>query len=568
MPTCVTSKSEEHSLRLQNIQMPTKDSVFAEEQRERCDVVDNKTPLHVRHPSSGESLRTNSRDNEKDTSTAEFPMRKKTYQITLWTKLMSVLNFFLFLSIIWFKEIFHGIFSSPDKRFRRGYAPLIKDFDELWNRCFYRRASNCFAIPIDSRPSRVIGIMERVSHDDNATFQRTGKIIPAINLGSYNYLGFADDVPIVTQNVLDCLAEQGLSSCSPPQELGQNAQLERLEKAFANFLGKDDAIVCGMGFSTNFRGLPALFGKGTFVISDKLNHSSIVNGVRSSGAVVKPFKHNEYAEVEKLAREAIIFGQNPSGPYKPWDRIVIIVEGIYSMEGEIVDLKTFVNIKKKYKALLFVDEAHSIGAIGRTGRGVCEFTGVDPKDVDVLMGTFTKSFGSIGGYIASDQSVIDYIRVQSSLALYCDTLSPPCAQQVLSVLDVILGNEGTNMGRKRIAQLKENSSFFRQGLIKRGFTVLGDDSSPVIPVMLFNLSKLPEVSLRCLQRGVAIVIVGYPATSLLEGRIRFCVSAAHTREDLEYTLDVMEDLSKYIYMDYEGSNFFIAKKKQQDLLAH
>ncbi|CCW68817.1 unnamed protein product [Phytomonas sp. Hart1] len=567
MPTCITSKGEEYTIQLENIPIPQKKSIYDEQLRERCNIADNKTPLHVRHPSVEEYPRAVKTCNPKPTTTSEFPARKKLYKITLWTKCISVLNFSLYLMVVWLNEVLRYFFAGRDPRFRPGYAPLIKDFDELWNRCFFRRANDCFSIPIDSRPSRVIGIMERVSYDENATYQRTGRIIPAINMGSYNYLGFAEDVPGVTHDVLDCLQTQGLASCSAPLELGQSAQVDELEQRVARFLGKEDAIICGMGFGTNFRGIPALFGPGTLVLSDQFNHSSIVNGVRSSGAVVRAFKHNEYVEVERLAREAIVLGRTPGGPYIPWDRIVIIVEGVYSMEGEIVDLRTFVNIKKKYKALLFLDEAHSIGAIGRTGRGVCEYAGVDPKDVDVLMGTFTKSFGSIGGYLASEKRVIDYIRVQSSLGLYCDTLAPPCAQQVISVLDVILGNEGTDIGRKRIAQLKENSNFFRQGLIKRGFTVLGDDTSPVVPVMLFNLSKLPEVSMRFRERGVAIVIVGYPATSLLEGRIRFCISASHTREDLQYTLDVLEDLSQYIYMDFEKSNFFMARKKKKDLIA-
>ncbi|KAH9597424.1 Aminotransferase [Trypanosoma melophagium] len=444
----------------------------------------------------------------------------------------------------WYRKMY------PESKDAEGYAPLTKDFDHLWQRHFYRRIRDCFNHPIDSRPSRVIGVMERVSHDNNRTLSLTGNIIPCVNLSSYNYLGFAEDTESITHQVLDSLDRYGLASCSPPQQAGQHGPVAELERAVAEFLNKDDAIVCGMGFGTNFRGLPALFGSDSLVISDSLNHSSLVNGVRVSGAKVKVFKHDNFEQLETILREAVVLGRSTKeGEYIPWTRIIIIVEGVYSMEGEIVDLARVVAIKKKYGALLFVDEAHSIGAIGRTGRGVTEHCGVDTKDVDILMGTFTKSFGSIGGYLAGDQSVIDYLRTHSSISLHCDTLAPPCAQQALAALDVIKGRDGTDLGCKRIRQLKENSRFFRQGLIARGFTVLGNDASPVVPVMLYHPCKL-MMARECMRRGLAVVIVGYPATPLLEGRLRFCVSAAHTREDLQLALDVMEDIAREVHIQY------------------
>jgi serine palmitoyltransferase len=507
-------------------------------QQEECQVMDNKSQVF---PKSPVELKT------EEAASETHPFE---HHISLWTKATSYFTLILFLFFARLREGYRQFFPTGESHVRPGYAPIVKDFDHYWNRRFYRRIRDCFMRPIDSRPSRVIGLMERVSNDYNNTFTYTGRVVPAVNMGSYNYLGFAEDTPSITHNVLDAVDDYGLASCSAPQELGQNVVVARLEKEFAEFIGKEDAIVCGMGFGTNFRGLPALFGKEALVLSDHLNHSSLVNGVRSSGAKVKVFQHDHFDQVEQLLRDGVVLGQDPSGEYKPYKRIVIIVEGIYSMEGEIVNLRKFVELKKKYGALLFMDEAHSIGAVGRSGRGVCELSGVDPKDVDVLMGTFTKSFGSIGGYIASDKKLIQYLRQHSSIALHCDPLAPPCAQQVLSVLHVLLGKDGTDLGQKRIRQLKENSTFFRRGLMELGLVVLGEDNSPVVPVMCYNLGKLSALSRLCLERGVAIVVVGYPATPLLEGRIRFCVSACHTREDLQHTIDVMRELKDYVYMDY------------------
>ena len=137
---------------------------------------------------------------------------------------------------------------------------------------------------------------------------------------------------------------------------------------------------------------------GSLIISDSINHNSIVTGARASGAKIRTFSHDDMEALENIVRRAIIEGQPRKR--RPWEKILIIVEGVYSMEGDICDLKEVARIKKKYKCYLYLDEAHSIGAVGSTGRGVCEYAGVDTKDIDILMGTFTKSFGAIGGYIA------------------------------------------------------------------------------------------------------------------------------------------------------------------------
>jgi serine palmitoyltransferase len=414
----------------------------------------------------------------------------------------------------------------------------------------YYRIRDCWNRPIDSRPSRVIGLMERVSDDYNYTFRFTGRIVPCINMASYNYLGFAADTPYVTQKVLDSIDRFGVGTCSAPFEAGYHELLQELETRTAEFVGKEAAMACGMGFATNFGGLPGMFCKDTLVISDSLNHASIVGGLRQGPAKVKVFPHNNYERLESMIRSSIIEGQPRLN--RPWKRIVIVTEGIYSMEGEIGDLKKLVELKRKYKVLLYVDEAHSIGALGKTGRGVCEYCGVDPKDVDVLMGTYTKSFGSIGGYIAADKPFIDYLKTVSSINLHADAMAAGAVQQALAALEVILGEDGTDLGQQRIKQLADNSRFLRQGLRNLGVTVYGQDESPVIPMMLYSPSKIPIFSRECLKRGVAVVVVGYPATGVLESRCRFCVSAGHTREDLEQVLRVVDEVASITMVRYES----------------
>merc|ERR1711991_1022366 len=272
----------------------------------------------------------------------------------------------------------------------------------------------------------------------------------------------------------------------------------------------------------------------TLVVSDSLNHASLVLGLRKSVGKVRVFQHNDMDSLERVVRTAVVEGQPRT--HKRWKRIVIVVEGIYSMEGEILDLPRVVAIKKKYKCLLYVDEAHSIGALGRSGRGVWEHHGVNPADVDLLMGTYTKSFGSIGGYIAGPAKLIADLKRYSGASLMGDTLHSAAAEQALSSLRVMQGKDGTTIGAQKIRQLKENSEYMRAELKKRDLVVLGEEASPVVPVMIYQPEKLALFSRECLKRNVAVVVVGYPATDALEMRCRLCISAAHTRADLDRAL--------------------------------
>ena len=224
-----------------------------------------------------------------------------------------------------------------------------------------------------------------------------------LNLGSYNYLGFADDWNSTCKDfVFEAFDDYSVGTCSTRLDCGTNLLHKQLEEVVADFVQKEAAFVFNMGYGTNSTVIPALMGAGSLIISDSLNHASIVNGARASGAVIRVFKHNNAKNLEKILREAIVDGQPRTR--RPWSKILVMVEGVYSMEGEICDLKKIIGVAKKYKCYTYVDEAHSIGAVGKTGRGVCQHCGVDPADIDILMGTFTKSFGGMGGYIASSVS--------------------------------------------------------------------------------------------------------------------------------------------------------------------
>jgi len=198
---------------------------------------------------------------------------------------------------------------------------------------------------------------------------------------------------------------------------------------------------------------------------------------------------------------------------------------------------------------LWIDEAHSIGALGKTGRGVCEYYGIDTREIDLLMGTFTKSFAAVGGYITGTREIIDHIR-RESFWNNETTMSPGCCQQILSSLGIIMGEDNTNEGQLKIKRLSENSVYFRKKLIEKGFQILGDSDSPIIPLMVYHPAKLISLSRECLKRKIAVVVVGYPATSLLSCRVRFCLSASHTIEDLDWAINELDDLGDRLLLKY------------------
>ncbi|PON95692.1 Pyridoxal phosphate-dependent transferase [Trema orientale] len=453
--------------------------------------------------------------------------------------LSSLSTYFSYLLLIFFgylRDAFTIIIDWTRPNNFQGYAPICYRSEDFYIRRLYLRIQDCFGRPIASAPDAWFDVVERYSNDNNRTMNRTTTTKRCLNLGSYNYLGFAASDEYCTPRVIESLKRFSQSTCSTRVDGGTTTIHKELEKCVADFVGKPAAVVFGMGYVTNSALLPVLIEEEGLIISDSLNHKSIVNGARGSGATVIVFQHNTPSHLEKVLREQIADGQPRT--HRPWKKIIVVVEGIYSMEGEICKLPEIVAICKKYKAYLYLDEAHSIGAVGKAGRGVCDLLGVDTADVDVMMGTFSKSFGSSGGYIAGSKELVQYLKYTCPAHLYGTSISPPAAQQIISSIKVILGEDGTSRGAQKLEQVRENSNFFRSELQRLGFEVLGDQDSPVMPIMLYNPAKIPAFSRECLKHNVAVVTVGFPATSPLLSRARICISASHTREDLLRALDV------------------------------
>jgi len=420
-----------------------------------------------------------------------------------------------------------------------GEPPLFTTFDSFFIRRLYRRISDCWNRPIKGLPGRIVNIYERASNDNNRTFEMTGNMIKSLNVGSYNYLGLTTTSSPMVDKILEAADEYDINTAYPMGDYRQNGLTRRLEREIAEFLYQEDAIVYSMGYGTNTTAIPALM-KDALILSDEKNHASLIKGMKLTQATVAVFRHNDMSDLESKLKLYITQGMPET--HRPWRKIFVVVEGIYSMEGTIVKLKKLVELKKVYRFYIYMDEAHSIGAMGRTGRGICEHLGVDHSDVDVLMGTFTKSFAGFGGYIAGKRETIALLRAESDFFRDGEQMSAVVCVQILECLRIIKENP------EMLERLHRNTRKVRDAMKRLNFYVVGDDDSPVIPLLIPSIGKIGEFSRLCLERGIAVVVVGYPATPILLNRVRLCMSSAHTSKDVDRIIKVFNQIGDLIGM--------------------
>lgn len=418
--------------------------------------------------------------------------------------------------------------------------PIYTAFESFFIRRLYNRIRDCWNRPITGVPGRIIQVLERKSSDNNQTFILTGRQHPLLNLSSYNYLGFGTNSMEIIKNDLATVDLFPVNFPGNITDIGTHPINRNLEKHVARFLRKEDCIVFPMGFGTNSCNIPIISDENTLILSDELNHMSIIVGAKMSQSCIRTFAHNDMENLEKLLRFYISQGQ--PNTKKAWDKIIVIAEGLYSMEGTVLSLKKLIMLRRKYKFYLFIDEAHSIGAMGATGRGVAEYCNVPFDEIDIFMGTFTKSFGAAGGYIAADKKVINFLRNYSDFSLYGEQMPPVVAQHILTCFKIMTGPLGNTLRRR----LRENISMLRKGLIEKGFVVFGEEESPIIPLLIYNPGKMAEFSRMCMERGLAVVVVGYPATPVISNRARFCVSSVHTVEDIKHVLKIIEEIGELL----------------------
>ena len=336
-----------------------------------------------------------------------------------------------------------------------------------------------------------------------------------VSYASFDYLGMASD-PVVTAASKEAIDRFGTSASASRMVGGNVSILEDLDRELAEFIGTESAVVFPSGYGTNASLLGHLFGDGDLILYDELAHNSIVQGSLLSKAQRRAFPHNDFDFVDKLLNDI-------RGKFR---RVVVAVEGVYSMDGDYPDLPRFVEVKKRHKALLYVDEAHSIGVMGATGRGICEHFDVDPGDGDLWMGTISKALGSGGGYLAGRASLIQYLKYTTPALVFATGVSPANVAAALTAVRLLREDPG------RIARLRERAGLFLKFAQDCGLNTGNSQDTPVIPVILGDSMHCVEVSHTLLEGGINALPILYPAVPENATRVRFFITANHTEEQI------------------------------------
>jgi 8-amino-7-oxononanoate synthase len=342
----------------------------------------------------------------------------------------------------------------------------------------------------------------------------------ALNFSTYDYLALNGD-PRIVAAAKAAIDRYGTSVGASRPTAGERPFYRELEAALARLHGTEDALCFVSGHATNVTVIGCLMSKKDLIVADAYAHNSIVEGAKLSGAITLLFPHNDLAALEELLRE-----------HRPrYRRAMIVVEGLYSMDGDVPDLRRLLAIKRRHDAWLMVDEAHSSGVLGEHGRGIAEEQDIDPTEVEIWMGTLSKAFASTGGYIAGSKPLIEFLKLQSPGFVYSVGMAPPVAAAALAALQ-ILEREPT-----RVASLRANGALFLQRARAAGLDVGQSIGASVVSVMTGDTLTTVMLANRLLQQGLYVVPIIFPAVGEKQGRLRFFITARHTAQQIETAID-------------------------------
>ena len=345
------------------------------------------------------------------------------------------------------------------------------------------------------------------------------------NYAGYNYLGMSGD-PIVSQAAKDAIDRYGTSVSSSRIHIGGIPLHQELETSIAEMIGVDDSHVFVAGFSTNVTTIGHLFGSKDLILYDALSHNSIIQGCILSGARRLPFPHNDWSVLEDLLK----------AERTDYERVLIVIEGVYGMDGDIPDLPGLIEIKKKYKTFLMIDEAHSMGTIGPRGCGISEYFDIDPHDVDIWMGTLSKSFASCGGYIAGETALIEYLKYTVPGSVYSVGLSPSDTASALAAIRLMLAEP------ERVDTLHKNAQLFLDLAKVKGLDTGLSHDSPVIPIIVRSSLQTVRMAQALFEQNIIAQPVLPPGVEENATRLRFFVTSLHTEDQISRTIDRIADI--------------------------
>jgi 8-amino-7-oxononanoate synthase len=343
-----------------------------------------------------------------------------------------------------------------------------------------------------------------------------------INYSGYNYLGLSGH-PAVSTAAKNAIDKYGTSASASRIVSGQIDLHGELEQNLASFLGTEDALVFISGYVTNVSVISHLLTRADAVIYDSGAHNSIITGAKLSGAKVFTYENGDWDGLDKIMEKS-------RGDFR---RGLLVCEGVYSMDGQILNLPRAVEAKSRHDLLLMVDEAHSLGNVGLTGRGVCEAFGLPPSSVDIHMGTLSKTLASSGGYIAGDAGLIEYLRFLCPGLIFSVGLSPPDTAAAIASLDLLVREP------HRPKRLRDRSRYFRKVAREYGLEVGGDEESPVASVIVGDDKKAMLLSKRLFDNGIDVQPIVRPAVATNSARLRFFITTNHTEEQIRATIPLV-----------------------------
>jgi glycine C-acetyltransferase/8-amino-7-oxononanoate synthase len=346
-----------------------------------------------------------------------------------------------------------------------------------------------------------------------------------LNFSSNDYLGLANDATL-KQAAMAAVEKYGVGAGASRLVCGNLQPYEDLERKLAAFKAKEAAIVFGSGYVANVGTITALVGEGDVVIMDKLDHASIIDGARLSGATIRVYPHKNLAKLEAILQQSDAFR-----------RKLIVTETVFSMDGDLAPLAEIAALKEKYSAWLMIDEAHATGLYASNRRGIAEAAGVEDR-IDITLGTLSKALGCAGGFVVGSQTLIDFLRNRARSLIYSTALPPAICAAAAAAVDFVMSEDG----HQRRDRLWRNVSAMKNGLSAVG--VANESRSPIIPIIIGDESKAVEVSCRLQERGIFVPAIRYPTVPKGKARLRVTVTAAHEQAEIERFVKEFGDLAR------------------------
>jgi glycine C-acetyltransferase len=348
-----------------------------------------------------------------------------------------------------------------------------------------------------------------------------------INLSSNNYLGLTTNKAL-KRAAIDAVKKYGAGAGAVRTIAGTMTLHMELEEQIAKFKGTEACVVFQSGFTANAGTVSAILGKEDLIISDELNHASIIDGCRLSRATIKVFKHKDVADCERICKET----ENWPG------HKLLITDGVFSMDGDIAPLAKLCDLAEKYNCIMMIDDAHSSGVLGKNGRGTVDYAGVHGR-VHIQVGTLSKAIGVMGGYVCGSRDLIDFLYRRARPFLFSTSHPPASAAACMAAFTLLDSKEGERL----IKKMWSNTKFFKRQLKKRGFK-FGTSETPIVPIHVGEAAKAFEFSKKLFDAGVYAPAVGFPTVAEGKARLRAIVTATHKRSDLERACEILEQVAK------------------------